>query len=338
MPKNFDLAGEYQAAPALTETFPQQNAGIQTKNDGFVYAMTRVTIEERIADLKSERADRIAQKYELSLDGHWDILAAKEDIRKNKGVFVQVLNKPFDKRWTYYIAKTSGFMARPRAPVMRCGLIPNRILLTVRNPRRGNTDSFFVADTLVDKDGVSPFDNATVFPLFLPSANEGQSVLLAENELNLGHAFLATLRSKLGLRVGESGLPAGLTPEDIFHYAYVVFHSPGYRSRYAEFLKIDFPRLPLTGNLELFRALARLGGELTALHLLESPILDSVAADVSRRTSSRSAQPGSERGPTSAATPGRPRPAADPNPLAAGNSAGWGPAAHPRKHWRASPN
>jgi hypothetical protein len=55
---------------------------------------------------------------------------------------------------------------------------------------------------------------------------------------------------------------------------YAVFHSPGYRSRYAEFLKIDFPRLPLTGNLELFRALARPGGELTALHLLESPKLD----------------------------------------------------------------
>ena len=66
---------------------------------------------------------------------------------------------------------------------------------------------------------------------------------------------------------------AGLTPEEIFNYAYAVFHSPGYRSRYAEFLKIDFPRLPLTGNLELFRALARLGGDLTALHLLESPKL-----------------------------------------------------------------
>ena len=60
---------------------------------------------------------------------------------------------------------------------------------------------------------------------------------------------------------------------NIFHYAYAVFHSPGYRSRYAEFLKIDFPRLPFTGNLELFRALAHLGGELTALHLLESPTL-----------------------------------------------------------------
>ena len=53
-----------------------------------------------------------------------------------------------------------------------------------------------------------------------------------------------------------------------------MFHSPGYRSRYAEFLKIDFPRLPLTGNMELFRALARLGRELTALHLLESHKLD----------------------------------------------------------------
>src|SRR5262249_22188876 len=51
------------------------------------------------------------------------------------------------------------------------------------------------------------------------------------------------------------------------------------RSRYAEFLKIDFPRLPLTGNLELFRALARLGSELVALHLMESPKLDHVVAE-----------------------------------------------------------
>ena len=43
-------------------------------------------------------------------------------------------------------------------------------------------------------------------------------------------------------------------------------------SVHAEFLKIDFPRLPLTGNLDLFRALARLGGELTSLHLLEGMV------------------------------------------------------------------
>jgi type ISP restriction-modification system protein len=78
---------------------------------------------------------------------------------------------------------------------------------------------------------------------------------------------------------GIDGLPAGLTAEDIFYYAYAVFHSPGFRSRYAQFLKIEFPRLPLTGKLELFRALARLGGELTALHLLEAPKLHKPITD-----------------------------------------------------------
>lgn len=50
---------------------------------------------------------------------------------------------------------------------------------------------------------------------------------------------------------------------------YAVFHSPTYRERYAEFLKIDFPRLPLTSNVELFRALCGLGADLVALHLME---------------------------------------------------------------------
>ena len=58
-------------------------------------------------------------------------------------------------------------------------------------------------------------------------------------------------------------------PEDVFAYMYAVFHSPTYRTRYAEFLKIDFPRLPLTSDAELFRAMCNTGNELVALHLLE---------------------------------------------------------------------
>jgi len=67
-------------------------------------------------------------------------------------------------------------------------------------------------------------------------------------------------------------------PEDVFHYLYAVLHSPTYRSRYAEFLKIDFPRIPLTSDLDLFRRLCDLGGELVALHLLKSPLLASSPA------------------------------------------------------------
>lgn len=61
------------------------------------------------------------------------------------------------------------------------------------------------------------------------------------------------------------------SPEDVFHYIYAVLHSPAYRSRYAEFLKIDFPRIPLPGSAALFDALVPLGAELVALHLMEAP-------------------------------------------------------------------
>ncbi len=60
----------------------------------------------------------------------------------------------------------------------------------------------------------------------------------------------------------------------MFNYIYAIFHSPTYRQRYAEFLKSDFPRVPLTSDVNLFRALCEKGAELVALHLLESPTLE----------------------------------------------------------------
>jgi predicted helicase len=80
------------------------------------------------------------------------------------------------------------------------------------------------------------------------------------------------MEEKLGMRFvadGRGDLRETFGPEDVFDYMYAVFHSPTYRSRYAEFLKIDFPRLPLTASADLFRALCQLGQRLVALHLME---------------------------------------------------------------------
>jgi predicted helicase len=94
---------------------------------------------------------------------------------------------------------------------------------------------------------------------------------------NLSPRFIAAVKEKLKLdfvQVGRGDWQRTFGPEDIFHYAYAIFHSPTYRQRYAEFLKIDFPRLPLTSDRELFKALAGEGEELVALHLMESPQLN----------------------------------------------------------------
>ena len=72
---------------------------------------------------------------------------------------------------------------------------------------------------------------------------------------------------------GKGDLKKTFGPEDVFNYIYAVFHSPTYRTRYGEFLKSDFPRVPLTSDVKQFRVLCGLGAELVALHLLESPKL-----------------------------------------------------------------
>jgi predicted helicase len=121
---------------------------------------------------------------------------------------------------------------------------------------------------------VAAYDINTAFPLYLyPSADELDSA--AGRRPNLSPEFLKALATKLQLpQEGQHGLPKGMTPEDIFHYTYAVFHSPAYRTRYSEFLKIDFPRLPLTNSKPLFDSLAQLGAELAALHLMESTKLE----------------------------------------------------------------
>ena len=88
---------------------------------------------------------------------------------------------------------------------------------------------------------------------------------------NLSPSFVADLAARLSLEFipdGTGDLSATFGPEDVFHYIYAVFHSPGYRSRYADFLKRDFPRVPLTASLPRFRRLAALGAELVDYHLL----------------------------------------------------------------------
>ena len=67
------------------------------------------------------------------------------------------------------------------------------------------------------------------------------------------------------------------TPLDLLDYVYAVLHSPAYRLKYREFLKIDFPRVPYPKDKKGFWALAKLGADLRALHLLESPRLEDAA-------------------------------------------------------------
>ena len=59
-----------------------------------------------------------------------------------------------------------------------------------------------------------------------------------------------------------------VTKWDIFHYVYALLHSPAYRTRYAENLKRELPRIPLTPNetAGAFRRYVAIGEQLLKLH------------------------------------------------------------------------
>jgi predicted helicase len=107
-----------------------------------------------------------------------------------------------------------------------------------------------------------------VFPLYrYPDTKGEQKALMPEagRKENLSAAFLEALAGVLGQTP---------VPESVLGYLYAVLHSPAYRARYAEFLKRDFPRVPLPPDKATFDALAQFGSALIDLHLLRDPALN----------------------------------------------------------------
>jgi predicted helicase len=117
-------------------------------------------------------------------------------------------------------------------------------------------------------------ENGYVFPLYIyPSSDKNhlfeESAEQKEKVPNLNSDLIKQLNKTYKTDV---------TPEQIFYYIYAVLYSNTYRTKYAEFLKIDFPRIPFAKYYDVFVKMSALGKRLVDLHLLKSPELDSPIA------------------------------------------------------------
>ena len=288
IPQDTDYRAEYNAGWKLNEAMPMNCAGFITARDHFVVDLDRDALLERIGDFANlRRSDAEIRKIYFAGCGSdkypdgdtrgWKVPEARRRVATDKKwrERVRVCSyRPFDRRYVYW---ADWMVDWPRPELSGHMLSDENVAFHVcRQSVSAGWAHILVARGLIDDCYVSnrSRERGYAHPLYLLDSRDGLA-FATHSKPNFAPAFLRQLGSALGLPEKKPHfVPDGLRPEDIFHYAYAVFHSPGYRSRYAEFLKIDFPRLPLTGNLELFRAMARLGGELVALHLLESPKLD----------------------------------------------------------------
>jgi predicted helicase len=122
------------------------------------------------------------------------------------------------------------------------------------------------------------FGSGNFFPLYLYTEKNGQHTIeqTAERTPNLNAEIVKQLAEKLGLAFTNEKETTKNTfaPIDILDYIYAVLHSPSYREKYKEFLKIDFPRVPYPNDTKTFWQFVALGGELREIHLLESPTVE----------------------------------------------------------------
>ena len=128
-----------------------------------------------------------------------------------------------------------------------------------------------VTDSIIGHKALASYDVNSLFPLYIYPTEE-QEHLGIPREPNLDGEFIKSVSLAIGVGFvtdGSADLQDSFGPENIFHYIYAVLSSPEYRHRYADFLKSDFPRVPLPGSRALFLDLIRPGGRLASVHLME---------------------------------------------------------------------
>jgi len=274
--KDFDLRAEYENGYLVTDIFPLSSSGFQTKRDSLAIQYSEDELNTASHDLLTLTDDEVRVKYSLPADGRdWQIAWARKALSKvddYSASITNVLYRPFDLRKTCYLNTSKGFIAYPRFEVFKHLLQDNLCLVTVRQLSTNSFQHSFVTNCPGDGNAISinTREYNYYFPLFVyAESDKEQKSLLSQNKSpNLSQTFIDELEKKLGY------CPSA---ELVFYYIYAILHSPLYRTRYIDLLKVDFPRIPLTIDNNLFRQLAAYGEELVALHLMKSPRLDMLA-------------------------------------------------------------
>ncbi|MDJ0507353.1 MAG: N-6 DNA methylase [Nostocales cyanobacterium LE14-WE12] len=282
-PQNINLKSEYENFTKITDILLVNSLGVATARDNLTIQFNQDEIWETINKFIDLLPEDARSYFDLGKDVRdWSINLAQKDIKNfglSKSQIFPIMYRPFDQRFTYYTGNSRGFHCMPRSEVMNHIIKgKNLALATLRRPRNEIVDNFFVSDQITDKCIISSLDNASIFPLYLYPTNtptlfdSTPTNAPGERKPNLSPEFITQFSQKLDLEFisdGKGDKTKTFGPEDIFNYIYAIFHAPIYRQRYAEFLKIDFPRVPLTANAALFWELVIKGDKLVKYHLMK---------------------------------------------------------------------
>jgi hypothetical protein len=234
VPQDNELRAEYEKGWSLRDILVEMNAGIVTGKDDKVTAFDKSSLVKKITE-------------------HFPLALSKDDAGD---CIRQMSYRPFDKRQIYYDTKTKGVIERARTDIMQHILSKKNIgLCFTRQCTLQSYSHVFITDIIVNGGFYAGGINY-IAPLYLYSDNLG-----IESKIpNFKPEFIKMINERFNTS----------SPEQILGYIYAILHSPSYRKKYLEFLKIDFPRIPFDISIDEFTRLASLGQQLIDAHLMQT--------------------------------------------------------------------
>lgn len=275
-----DLRAEYEVFWPVQRAFGANGdpaPGIVTTHDDFAISWTEAEARKKVATLLDTQTEEAARRaFTLCSQSQWDYRRAKRELSSGewRNKTTQILYRPFDLRWTVF---DSNVAVHRRERVSKHFFRRDNVgLITCRQMSRSADQwaQVWVTKWLIESTSISNRTKEINYLLPLRIFDEGDGTDLFARSKGNHTTVHSGLSDDFSRQCAQRLQVNAVAADDVFKYAYSVFHSVAYRRRYAPFLGQDFPRLPLTSSLDLFRALAKLGGELVALHLMESSKLD----------------------------------------------------------------
>lgn len=274
IPKDFSTRKEYEKGFKIENLMPVYTTGLKSQQDKANIFFTQQEADKMLHDFINKTEDELKREYGFKDNRDWSVGWSKADLEKHPIIEKTLLYRPFDIRYINYTGTTKGVVGYPRYAVLGCMLKHDNIsLCTIRSNRDYHFD-ILVSNHIADKTMLSSKDDISQMPLYIYKSNMGKEERIVNfnkemyDKIAKGLNYLPCYDDNV-LVDPTSEYNGVLYPQDLFDYIYAVLHSPSYRERYKEFLKIDFPRIPYPTDWEKFRDLAEKGEELRQLHLME---------------------------------------------------------------------
>jgi type I restriction-modification system DNA methylase subunit len=256
-----DVSGWFEYN-SLEKIFVTQSAGMLTARDGLNIGFDSEELLRRLRAFARLDGDVARREFHLGPDTRdWKVELAQEDLRASKlnRKFLRcVAYRPFDERLVFYTGRSKGLVGQPAKPLAEAIEVSGLALGTIRRVEQGNFQHACVYSLLPDGHSVSSKETTHVFPLFIPQKN---------SNLRPGNARIENISSDFREYL-DARYEHHYTPEEILGYIYATLHAPAYRTRYAEFLRNDYPRVPFPESAGDFEKLSKLGWALVQAHLL----------------------------------------------------------------------